>query len=147
MVTRLNEAHKALILVALYAMVTVVGVMYRKDMIETDVAMLFLLLNILSASVLKPRNAYLMMGLSIIDYHYFLLPDYQSFRFENAQYVITYAVLAFSGIFAVNITQAQRKQIEKISACSSNTRSTMNLLATFLHSVPVKTLLKPPSNF
>lgn len=113
MVTRLNEAHKALILVALYAMVTVVGVMYRKDMIETDVAMLFLLLNILSASVLKPRNAYLMMGLSIIDYHYFLLPDYQSFRFENAQYVITYAVLAFSGIFAVNITQAQRKQIEK----------------------------------
>ncbi len=88
-----------------------------------------------------------MMGLSIIDYHYFLLPDYQSFRFENAQYVITYAVLAFSGIFAMNITQAQRNQIEKISACSSNTRSIMNLFAIFLHSVPVKTLLTPPSNF
>lgn len=76
MVIRFNEVYKVLILVVLYVMVIVVGVMYCKDMIEIDVVMLFLLFNILSVLVFKLCNVYVMMGLSIIDYYYFLLLDY-----------------------------------------------------------------------
>ncbi|MBF4312472.1 sensor histidine kinase, partial [Vibrio anguillarum] len=56
-------------------LVTTVGVIYRKNILETDMAMLFLLLNIVSASLLSPRNAYLMTIMGVIVYYYFLLPD------------------------------------------------------------------------
>lgn len=112
-VANIQEVHKVVAMATLYGLVTFVGVLYRREMIETDVAMLFLLLNILSASLLKPRNTYLMTIVGIVSFHYFILPDYSSFRFQNAQHIITFAVMAFSGIFASNITQSQRKQIDK----------------------------------
>ncbi|MBF4280924.1 sensor histidine kinase, partial [Vibrio anguillarum] len=51
-------------------LVTTVGVIYRKNILETDMAMLFLLLNIVSASLLRPRNAYLMTIMGVIVYYY-----------------------------------------------------------------------------
>lgn len=107
------DGYKIIILILLYGLITVIGVIYRQVMIETDMAMLFLLLNILSASVLRPSYAYIMTLAGVIIFHYFLLPDYHSFRFQNAQHIITYAVMVFSGIFAINITQSQRKEIQK----------------------------------
>lgn len=110
---RVNETQRVILLICLYVLVTTVGVIYRKNILETDMAMLFLLLNIVSASLLRPRNAYLMTIMGVIVYYYFLLPDYSSFRFKNAQHVITFSVMVFSGMFAINITQSQRKQIQK----------------------------------
>lgn len=65
------DGKKILCLFALYALVTYVGVRFRDVIIETDTAMLLLLLNIVSGFWLRKRMAYVITAMSIVAFHFF----------------------------------------------------------------------------
>ena len=111
--TNWNDLSKTAILLVFYVLVTYIGVKFRDVIIETDTAMLLLLLNIVSGFWLRRKFAYVITALSIIAFHFFVLPEHNSFKFQNYQHIITFAVMAFSGVFAVKITQSQQREINK----------------------------------
>ena len=57
--------------------------------------------------------AYVITAASIVAFHFFVLPEHNSFRFQNYQHIITFSVMAFSGVFAVQLTQSQQRKIEE----------------------------------
>ncbi|KJG07653.1 sensor histidine kinase [Photobacterium kishitanii] len=107
------DVTKTSILLLLYVLVTYLGVAFRDVIIETDTAMLLLLLNIVSGVLLRKRMAYVITAISIVAFHFFVLPEHNSFRFQNYQHIITFSVMAFSGVFAVRLTQSQQQKIEE----------------------------------
>ncbi|BDR36621.1 ATP-binding protein [Photobacterium damselae] len=121
------DGKKILCLFALYALVTYVGVRFRDVIIETDTAMLLLLLNIVSGFWLRKRMAYVITAMSIVAFHFFVLPEHNSFKFQNYQHIITFAVMAFSGVFAVKITQSQQRELHKNIALRSELKSNYGL--------------------
>ena len=99
--TNWNDLSKTAILLVFYVLVTYIGVKFRDVIIETDTAMLLLLLNIVSGFWLRRKFAYVITALSIVAFHFFVLPEHNSFKFQNYQHIITFTVMAFSGVFAV----------------------------------------------
>ncbi|MGF1741690.1 ATP-binding protein [Vibrio profundum] len=118
-----TESTKVLFLSALYALVIYIGVQFRTIIIETDTAMLLLLLNIVGGFWLKDKIAYTMTALSIAGFLFFVLPEHNSFKFQNYQHLITFTVMAFNGIFAVKITQSQQGELKKNVALKSELKS------------------------
>lgn len=108
---KFKEPYGLLLVLLLSIGVTTIGVITREQLFVTDIAMLYLLINIISGAILKPKAAYTVCFLNIVTFHYFILPDFNSFKFEEVNYVATYFVLAASGIFAIRLTQSQRRQI------------------------------------
>ena len=108
---KFKEPYSLILILLLSMAVTGIGVVTKQQLFVTDIAMLFLLINIISGAILKPKQAYTVCILNIIAFHYFILPDFNSFKFQETQYVVTYLVLAVSGVFAVKLTQSQRLQI------------------------------------
>ncbi|MCD9518103.1 ATP-binding protein [Photobacterium phosphoreum] len=107
------DITKTSIILLLYVVVTYFGVAFRDVIIETDTAMLLLLLNIVSGVLLRKRIAYVITAISIVAFHFFVLPEHNSFRFQNYQHIITFSVMAFSGVFAVRLTQSQQQKIQE----------------------------------
>ncbi|WP_232061015.1 DUF4118 domain-containing protein [Vibrio taketomensis] len=111
---KIKDRHYLLFLLfflVLSGILAVFGVITKKELIETDIAMLFLLINIVSGSVLSPMFAYSICIINIVIFHYFVLPDFNSFNFSNLQYLITYCVLTASSFLAVHLTQAQKREL------------------------------------
>ncbi|WP_318517223.1 sensor histidine kinase [Photobacterium leiognathi] len=107
----LNSTYHLLFIIFVSVIISIVGVLARDTFFITDIAMLFLLMNVLSGSISKPKHAYITFVVNVIVFHYFILPDFNSFKFQSANYIITYTVLILSGIIAVQLTQTQRKQL------------------------------------
>ncbi|GAK83113.1 osmosensitive K+ channel histidine kinase KdpD [Vibrio ponticus] len=110
---KIKEHYNLIFFLILSYLLTIIGVETRKALIETDVAMLFLLINLVSGLFLKPRDAYLIFVINICAFHYFILPEFNSFKFQSAHYLVTYVTLALSGIFVVQLSQSQRKELHK----------------------------------
>ncbi|WP_194435683.1 sensor histidine kinase [Vibrio fluminensis] len=144
-----KEHYNLFFALFLSALLTMIGLLSRKALIETDVAMLFLLINIVCGFILKPSHAYTICIINIASFHYFFLPDFNSFKFQDSHYLITYLVLALSGIFVVHLTQSQRKQLAKNQrlrkkleaqnalsrqlSCSTKAEQVANQAVNFLH--------------
>lgn len=121
------DVAKASVLLLLYILVTYFGVAFRDVIIETDTAMLLLLLNIISGFLLRKRMAYVITAASIVAFHFFVLPEHNSFKFQNYQHIITFSVMAFSGVFAVRITQSQQQKIRENKILRAELNSNYNL--------------------
>ncbi|WP_394166394.1 ATP-binding protein [Photobacterium piscicola] len=121
------DVIKTGILLLLYILVTYFGVAFRDVIIETDTAMLLLLLNIISGFLLRKRIAYVITAASIVAFHFFVLPEHNSFKFQNYQHIITFSVMAFSGVFAVRITQSQQQKIRENKILRAELNSNYNL--------------------
>ncbi|PSW58618.1 ATP-binding protein [Photobacterium leiognathi] len=122
-----NDLNKTAVLLVLYIFVTYLGVTFRDVIIETDTAMLLLLLNIVSGFWLRQKLAYVITAISIVAFHFFVLPEHNSFKFQNYQHIITFTVMAFSGVFAVKITQSQQREINKNKQLKSELKSNYEL--------------------
>ena len=121
------DVTKTSILLLLYVLVTYLGVVFRNVIIETDTAMLLLLLNIVSGVLLRKRIAYVITAISIVAFHFFVLPEHNSFRFQNYQHIITFSVMAISGVFAVRLTQSQQQKIEENQVLRAELNSNYDL--------------------
>lgn len=114
--TKRNIKNNLLITIAfasIYFIVIYIGVKFKSVMVESDVAMLFLLLNISTVYIFSAATTSVITLLSIVALHYFIIPEYNSFMLTEPKHLITSAVMIFSGIFAIKITQSQKKEIQK----------------------------------
>ncbi|MCL9781871.1 ATP-binding protein [Vibrio sp. S4M6] len=108
-----TESSKLLCLLALYTTVIYIGVGFNAVIVETDTALLVMLLNIVGGFWLKERNAYILAVASIVAFYFFVLPEHNSFEFKDYQHLITFIVMAFNGLAAVRITQSQQAELKK----------------------------------
>ncbi|MBA5684735.1 DUF4118 domain-containing protein [Photobacterium damselae subsp. damselae] len=118
---------KTSVLIFLYVLVIYVGVAFRDFFIETDTAMLLLLLNIGSGIFLRKWIAHTITAISIIAFYFFIVPEHNSFDFRNYQHIITFSVIAFSGVFAVRLTQSQQQKIVENKILRTELKSNYNL--------------------
>ncbi|MGF1859630.1 sensor histidine kinase [Photobacterium profundum] len=102
-----------MVFISIYFVVIYIGVKFKSVMVESDVAMLFLLLNICTVYIFSAVTTSIITLLSIMAFHYFIIPEYNSFMLTETKHIITFVVMVFSGVFAIKITQSQKKEIQK----------------------------------
>lgn len=77
-----NDLNKTAVLLVLYILVTYLGVTFRDVTIETDTAMLLLLLNIVSGFWLRQKLAYVITAISIVAFHFLYYPSITRLSFK-----------------------------------------------------------------